>query len=397
MSLTCTFEDSDGGLEDRESLSSEEEWASTSDKASHSARPYSTPDGRSQASSVGRRAKEKLTALSGGRICLMTRESAPEVSIEAAHLLPRSVTAQLLTRLEFSWGLRWKQLHIDSTRNLLYIRVDMHRSFDKNGWFLLPEPDILQTILAFIKHRNQRTYKQVLTRKKYKYRIIPLQLFHDNIGVFRRISLEPDLAPDYDKIFPMTQECPPTVESHVNPFFAIANAGPKIQEHSDLLPSPWIGHADIQTLLFIWTMMKNAKPTQEWYKISYRGDGAGHGAEDKRGSNQPDRRRDGSPPSRHRTARFFSGAAGAGPYGDIAGRAVADLPELDQDDQTDTTVSDVLTHAAVRIVPVEDRTDFFQKWLHGVNCSAASPDVEMAAISDRDGFYGAVFQNNIHI
>ncbi|KAJ7137188.1 hypothetical protein C8R44DRAFT_768594 [Mycena epipterygia] len=394
MSSTPTLEDSDGGLDDRESLSSDEEWASTSDEASHPARPYSTPDGRSQASSVGRRAKEKLTALSGGRICIMTRESAPEVSIEAAHLLPRSTTGKLLTKLEFSWGLRWKQLHIDSTRNLLYIRVDIHRSFDKNGWFLLPEPDILQIILNYIKDRNQRTYKQVFTRKKYKYRIIPLQLFHDNIGVFRRISLEPGLVPDYDKIFPMTPESPPTVESHANPFFVIANAGPKIEEHSDLLPSAWIGHADIQTLLFIWTMMKNAKPTQEWYKTPYRCNSAGHGAEDRQGSHQGDRRRDGSPSSRHRTTRFFGGAAGAGPSGDVAGRAVADLPELDEDDQTDTTVSDVLTHAAVRTVAVVDQTDFFQKWLHGVNCSAASSDVEVAVINDGDG---AAFQHNIYI
>jgi hypothetical protein len=43
-----------------------------------------------------------------------------------------------------------------------------------------------------------------------------------------------------------------------------------------------------------------------------------------------------------------------------------DLPELDQDNQTHMTESDVLTLAALRTVPVVDRTHFLAKWLGGI-------------------------------
>ncbi|KAJ7798492.1 hypothetical protein B0H14DRAFT_2617835 [Mycena olivaceomarginata] len=64
---------------------------------------YRTPDGRSQASFVGQPARKKLTRISGGRICIVTNESDPRVSIEAAHLVPRSTLKDLLTKLEFAF------------------------------------------------------------------------------------------------------------------------------------------------------------------------------------------------------------------------------------------------------------------------------------------------------
>ncbi|KAJ7189800.1 hypothetical protein GGX14DRAFT_580419 [Mycena pura] len=54
-----------------------------------------------------------------------------------------------------------------------------------------------------------------------------------------------------------------------------------------------------------------------------------------------------------------------------------DLPELDTDNRSDATSTEfeVLTHEAGRAVAAVDRSEFFQKWLHGVHCSTASRDV----------------------
>ncbi|KAJ7232908.1 hypothetical protein C8J57DRAFT_1578435 [Mycena rebaudengoi] len=355
MSSAIDVFEEEASFDDRESLSSSE-WVSTSSK--RSSHPYITPDGRSQASSVDRRAKEKLATL---------------------------------TNLEFSCGLQWKQFHIDTTRNLLYLRVDLHRSFDKNGWILLPDADVLQSISQHMNDPQRRTYKQVLLRRQYTYRIIPLQLSRDNISVFRRVSSASE-DPQYETINLMA---PLTVESHINPFFAIANAGPKIESHSNLLPQPWRGHADIAQLLLIWTQMKNVEPARQWFANPYQGHGArrgggsrggggygggrgsrdgghgsrdgghgsrdgghgsrdgGHGSRDG-GNNSGDGDGDASPPSRH--TRFS---------GDVVEGDV-DLPELDQDNQTHMTESDVLTLAALRTVPVVDRTHFLAKWLGGI-------------------------------
>ncbi|KAJ7094991.1 hypothetical protein C8R44DRAFT_749273 [Mycena epipterygia] len=43
----------------------------------------------------------------------------------------------------------------------------------------------------------------------------------------------------HSKIFPVEPFSPSTIELHVNPFFVIANAGPKLEEHLALLPSDW--------------------------------------------------------------------------------------------------------------------------------------------------------------
>ncbi len=84
----------DGGVDDRDSVSSSS--SESVDNApvqapSRASQPYETPDARSHTSSIGQRVKNKLTKLSGGRICILTKESTPQVSIEAAHLVPRHI------------------------------------------------------------------------------------------------------------------------------------------------------------------------------------------------------------------------------------------------------------------------------------------------------------------
>ncbi|KAJ7086990.1 hypothetical protein C8R44DRAFT_991451 [Mycena epipterygia] len=161
------------------------------------------------------------------------------------------------------------------------VRADLHRSFDDNGWFLLPELKIFNRMLAF-DPRAGRTYEQLFTRKIFTYRLVPLKLFTDNGGIFRRDDPAPSGTPDsdtpdpatpdsvpagapdssasdtsdpdasdfaaffpplptYRRIFPVGPGEPlPAIESRVNPFFVVANAEPKLAAERDLKDS---GHA----------------------------------------------------------------------------------------------------------------------------------------------------------
>ncbi|KAJ7769058.1 hypothetical protein B0H14DRAFT_355608 [Mycena olivaceomarginata] len=90
---------------------------------------------------IGAAAKDKLAEVSpGGRRRIVTNEEYPRIAIEAAHLLPRATKPHLLTTLEFAFNLKYKQLHIDTTRNLGYFKVDQHRSFDHDGFPFTPDP-----------------------------------------------------------------------------------------------------------------------------------------------------------------------------------------------------------------------------------------------------------------
>ncbi|KAF7371785.1 hypothetical protein MVEN_00035200 [Mycena venus] len=344
----------DNGVDDRDSASSSSSEGADDPPAqapSQTSQLYVTPDARSHTSSIGQRVRNKLTRLSGGRVCILTKESTPKISIEAAHLVPRAASGTLLAKLEFSFGLNYRQLHIDTTGNLVYIRVDLHRSFDNKGWLLLPETDVIRRIQE---HKpGAGNYKQVFTETEFTYRIIPMQLFHDRTAVFQRVSPNSE---EHKQIFPADPSSPPRVVSHVSPFFVVANAGAKIADSMALLPDNWQVDTDILNVVGVWLRWISVKPTQEWLKrprFGPRGNGR-RGAGDGPGGQTGSRReRDSPTPRSSRSAHFStSGGVGAGasPSGNNLARASADLPQLDRDDNSDTTESDILTHDAVRAV-----------------------------------------------
>ncbi|KAJ6468753.1 hypothetical protein C8R45DRAFT_1218638 [Mycena sanguinolenta] len=362
--------DFDGGVDDRDSASSSssEGVDNPHDQPPSTSQLYATPDGRSYTSSIDQRVKNKLMRLCGGRVCILTKESTPQVSIEAAHLVPRAASGTLLAKLEFSFGLNYRQLHIDTTGNLIYIRVDLHRSFDHIGWLLLPQTNVIETIQAYTQNPNTKNYKQVFAETKFTYRVISLRLFQDQTTVFQRIS-----KGQYQTILPVVEPfSPPTVESHANPFFVIANAGPKLDEHFALLPIEWQFNSDILAVLGLWSRWKTVMPTQEWLKRPGSGPGGkgmhggGDGPGDQTGSRPA---RDSPTPRSSRSAHFSAGGAGASMSGNTGARAAADLPQLHRDNNSDTTESDILTQDAVRAVGFVDRSEFFEKWLCGVGCS----------------------------
>ncbi|KAJ7279802.1 hypothetical protein C8J57DRAFT_1304179 [Mycena rebaudengoi] len=365
----------DRGVDDRSSASSSSSVGVDNAPAqgpSRTSQLYQTPDARSHTSSIGQRVKDKLTELSGGRICILTKESTPQVSIEAAHLVARATPGKLLAQLEFSFGLKYRQLHIDTTGNLVYIRVDLHRSFDHMGWFLLPESHVIKRVQEY--KPGTQNYKQVFTETEFTYRIIPMQLFCDRTAVFQRVSVDSE---EHNQIFPAEPSSPLTVKSHVNPFFVIANAGAKIAANISLLPPGWESNMDILKIVGIWLRWTSVKPSPEWLKHPRsrpRGNDR-HGAGDGRGSQPRSRRDRDSPTPRSSRSAHFAATGGTGAGASLSGNTfVRDLPELDRDDSSHTTDSNILTSDAVHTVGFLDRTEFFEKWLRGVGCSTVSAE-----------------------
>ncbi|KAJ7751421.1 hypothetical protein B0H16DRAFT_1724143 [Mycena metata] len=376
------FDDDEDGQDARESQSSSDDLASRNggDLETPSvtfSNPYQTPETRSTAGSVAHRAQEKLATLCGGRKCVVTHEIAPHPCIEVARLLPRATRGSVLSKLEFAFGLRYRQMHIDTMGNLEHIIVHLHRSFDHAGWFLLPPSDALDRIRTFMSTPGERrSYKEVFSAtEKFKYRLVPLRLIEDNIGIWRRksSSLTPNLSnhpfppkPVYEQIYPIGLDGPaadlrslPIVESRANPFFVVANAGPKITDNLSLLPVPWTFHRDIVTLTSIWTFWMSTEPPQEWRAAPYSRERHNGGGE----SGSPGQPGDGSPvPRRRQPTRAASSSAGV-PTGHGLAHGAADLPELDHDRRAASTESDDLTQDAVRLVASLDRAEFIQKWL----------------------------------
>ncbi|KAJ7068831.1 hypothetical protein C8F01DRAFT_1119460, partial [Mycena amicta] len=358
-------------------LDSKHDLGQTPEKTGRFNAVYPTPDARSAAGSVAPRAKDKLARLCGGRKCILTHESAPRARIEVVHLLPRSTGATRLAQLEFALSLKYRQMHTDTTGNLEYLKSDLHRSFNDMGWFFLPELLVLQAILKFTNTRDRlgRSYKDVFPGvQSFKYRLVPLQLIKDNIAIWRRSdtplsSDTPNVSshfpphPTYEQIYPIglypvpVFESLPVVESRANPFFIVANAGPKLAAGLKLLPTAWLSRSDISMVLVIWTFWMSMQPTAEWRAQSYvprrrdNDNGRDRGTMDEsQGHDPPERRRRHPSPS------------GVG-HGLAHTDAAADLPELDRDRQSASIDSELLTHDAVRSVGFLERNEFLGKWL----------------------------------
>ncbi|KAJ7263261.1 hypothetical protein B0H12DRAFT_1321722 [Mycena haematopus] len=388
--------DNDEDNEDRQSLSSADVSAyGALENATLEATPqaparaanllYATPQARSATSSIGTRAKEKLEKVSPRkRCCIVTNEEYPRGAIEAAHLLPRAADHELLTKLEYAFNLKYKQLHIDTTRNLAYLRADQHRSFDRRGFLLLPTREVLLRIHTFTLSAKEpaKTYKEVFNETEFEYRIVPLQLFEDGNTVFRKLS---DIGPQYQSIFPIpnpeilvkleSHEILPVLKSHVSPFFVIANAGPKLGPSMVLVPGAIKENHDIFTdlvlLRALWDAWLLSTPPAMWKGAKYiprRGGGNkdGGGGSNGRGTS------DGRPPERPNTRSSSSRhdgsptpSQGSRGTGRTVPRTDACLPNLEPDDRSDGVDSDVLTEDAIRLVPYLDRRFFVRNWLHG--------------------------------
>ncbi|KAJ7364285.1 hypothetical protein DFH08DRAFT_1073059 [Mycena albidolilacea] len=272
------------------------------------------------------RSRAQLYATSPTRSVTMIEY--PRIAIEAAHLLPRATKPHLLTTLEFAFNLKYKQLDIDTTRNLGYFRVDQRRSFDHDGFLLLPTRKDLQRVLDLPLSENEpaKTYKEVFDETEFEYRIVPLQLYKDGNTVFRLTDH------NHEKIFPITITNPitlPTLKSHANPFFVIANAGPKLHSNMALVPDAIKAnrtiYADLLSISTVWTAWMSRKPDDTWKGVRYKprtggGNNGGDGGNSGRGSAP-----EGKGPERHSTRSSSSRHDGSPTPSQGSDRAGAEL------------------------------------------------------------------------
>lgn len=200
--------------------------------------------------------------------------------------------------------------------------------------------------------------------------MVPLQLSKDKCGIFRL-----DISTGaYQQIFPLENPTAfPIIVSHANPFFVVANAGPKLVSGFDLLDTAVRGdkniRADLNAVLALWSRWSSAQPTAEWMNTPYqprgrggrdqRKGGTGHGKGD---SSAP--RRDPSPAGRSGRSKDSNLGLGSD-EGAGQGRPTDGLPELEVDAHSDSTPSEALTEDAVQSVGHLGRTVFLQKWLEG--------------------------------
>ncbi|KAF8963178.1 hypothetical protein BDZ97DRAFT_1054354 [Flammula alnicola] len=88
-------------------------------EAAKSAAPYTMPPGVS-------------------RCCLVSLRYAEADCLQTCHILPRSLQPEILTALERAWNLPSQTLNIHSRYNMITLTPELHASFDKGSWALVP-------------------------------------------------------------------------------------------------------------------------------------------------------------------------------------------------------------------------------------------------------------------
>ncbi|KAL4262279.1 hypothetical protein AB1N83_006024 [Pleurotus pulmonarius] len=159
--------------------------------------------------------------------------------IEIAHVLPKSKTTHDLRFLQKTWHMKCS-LNIDSPLNLMYLRADWHRSFNRGHWVLLPAPDLLARIFGEVLVNEDEDdldkadiFAMFLSppknKLKYVYRFLWLgENDRPTDSPFpRRTSSETSRLGDYDVQPPAEL---PLIESHVRPFFVIVDTGRKLSK-----------------------------------------------------------------------------------------------------------------------------------------------------------------------
>ncbi|KAF4583549.1 hypothetical protein EYR38_002301 [Pleurotus pulmonarius] len=203
--------------------------------------------------------REEFARFDPSQRCALTLEPPSKLhDIEIAHVLPKSKTTHdvHLRFLQEKWHMKYS-LNIDSPLNLMYLRADWHRSFNRGHWVLLPAPDLLARIFGEVlvnEDEDDLDKADIFTmvgysistdvsklipfefssppknKLKYVYRFLWLgENDHSADTPFpRRTSSETSRLGDYD-VQPPAE--PPLIESHVHLFLSSAQRVLKIYGH----------------------------------------------------------------------------------------------------------------------------------------------------------------------
>ncbi|ESK84017.1 hypothetical protein Moror_11520 [Moniliophthora roreri MCA 2997] len=127
-----------------------------------------------------------------------------------------------LYSLEFFMGLRFGELRLESSLNIVHVRSSIKKLLQEQKLTLLPTEEILDKILELHVHNGKcklydRTrYTDVLPFQEYEYRVRPIDL---NVPLY---IISPDGTRQlYQPLLPQT----PHIRSTANPFLVVSNAG----------------------------------------------------------------------------------------------------------------------------------------------------------------------------
>lgn len=287
-----SYADSDNGHPDRDVTSSpdveessQDEYTATPPKKKTST-VYSTPTTRSDRHKrISDLTRDKFIEFCVNfyhtRHCLVTQIDSKNW-LQVAHVVPRKCHKDDLMNYEYCLGLEYNQFHVDSRRNLLSLSQDMHRSFDSNEWFLLPDAHTLEEvrghITAVMELRNGPT-PNIVPSYQTKWAL------KSGTGyTFVAISCSESFYRKFDGVlhhYPYP-ELPP-LNCHVSPPLTVINAGRKFNK--DMIDRIVLGRYPQQTeeseelkqrlglLCDIYTLLVKAKDAAKAW-------GRGQGAEE---------------------------------------------------------------------------------------------------------------------
>ncbi|KAF8869661.1 hypothetical protein BD779DRAFT_1681849 [Infundibulicybe gibba] len=209
-----------------------------------------TPSQRTTAKNTPEPAKKRVRDatrdLSGGR-CLI--ENVHEDSgVQYAHCLARATSDNILTSLEFSWGMRYGTLNIDTRQNIFKLGCTLHFLFDQGQWILLPDTKIIERYYEAASASKGADRVDPETRRAafpdihegpYSYRLLAR-------SPMRRVPIHREEPPEQPRDYVLADDFTflpfplyngQKFKSHIHPKFVICNAGQKLDGHglSDFL------------------------------------------------------------------------------------------------------------------------------------------------------------------
>ncbi|KAF8151594.1 hypothetical protein B0H34DRAFT_134431 [Crassisporium funariophilum] len=171
---------------------------------------------------------EKATASLAQLRCVV-KNSPAEYGVQYTHILRRAAQDNELTKLEYSWGMKYGTLHVDSRYNVMRLEAVLHHLFDNNQWLLLPELHIIKIYLTASMQRPIKNLKKLVPAGPYKYKLVATDKLKGykldcyNGAPTCNTQAEPNHFSPY--FFPFDNL--PMITSHIHPRFVICNTGRK--------------------------------------------------------------------------------------------------------------------------------------------------------------------------
>ncbi|ETW86442.1 hypothetical protein HETIRDRAFT_165967 [Heterobasidion irregulare TC 32-1] len=197
--------------------------------------------------------------------CLLTQELSSEASIEPCYLLNQRLwsASDLLTRLEWSWGMEYNSLDPRSESNKTYLRRDWFKSFDSERWLLLPTPEMAEKVSAhqdnFMRNlATQSILPSVDTiydgAETFEYRMLSLEdvelrsfnriEWHDSMSGTSSPGKRTAADQRSTRHYPPFYTLPPLI-SRAKPHFVICDTAAKLR-------SVWHGHDFFSLSMSMW-------------------------------------------------------------------------------------------------------------------------------------------------